>query len=52
MADERSYVTKLLIGPANEYPTMHYIGIPRHTLSMKAYKILNGFPHEQQSEDT
>ena len=27
------------IGYVNEYPTMHYSGIPRHTPSMKAYMI-------------
>ena len=29
----------LTIGHVNEYPTMHYFGIPRHTQSMIAYKI-------------
>ena len=29
----------LLIGRVNEYPTMHYFGIPRHTQQMMAYKI-------------
>ena len=28
------------IGNVNEYPTMHYFGIPRHTQSMMAYMIL------------
>ena len=27
-------------GHVNEYPTTHYFGIPRHTQSMIAYKIL------------
>ena len=28
------------IGHINEYPTMHYFGISRHTQSMIAYKII------------
>ena len=27
----------------NDYPTMHYFGIPRHTQSMIAYKTLTSF---------
>ena len=30
---------RVVIGHVNEYPTMHYFGIPRHTHSMTAYKI-------------
>ena len=33
-------VSLRLIGHVNEYPTMHYFGIPGHTQSMIAYKIL------------
>ena len=33
----------LKIGHVNEYPTMHYFGIPRHTQSMMAYKILTEY---------
>ena len=32
---------KRVIGHANQYPTIHYSGIPRHTQSMIAYKILS-----------
>ena len=32
-----------IIGHVNEYPTMHYFGIPRHTQSMIAYKILTEY---------
>ena len=28
------------IGHVNEYPTMHYFGIPRDTQSMVAYTVL------------
>ena len=31
------------IGSENEYPTMHYFGIPRHTQSMISYKILTEY---------
>ena len=31
------------IGHVNEYPTMHCFGIPRHTQSMIAYKILTEY---------
>ena len=31
-----------LIGHVNEYPIMHYLGIPSHTQSMIAFKILAG----------
>ena len=31
------------IGHVNEYPTMHYFGIPRHTPSMIAYKSLTEY---------
>ena len=31
------------IGYIDEYPTMHYLGIPRHTHSMIAYKISGNF---------
>ena len=30
-------------GHVDEYPTMHYFGIPRHILSMIAYKILTEY---------
>ena len=33
----------LSIGHVNEYPTMHYFGIPRHCQSMIAYKILTEY---------
>ena len=33
----------LPIGHVNEYPTMHYFGIPRHTQSMIANKILTEY---------
>ena len=33
----------LSIGNVHEYPTMHYLGIPRHTPSMIAYKILTEY---------
>ena len=32
-----------LIGRVNDYPTMHYFGIPTHTQSMIAYKILTEY---------
>ena len=32
-----------LIGYVNEYPTMHYFGLPRHTQSMIAYKTLSEY---------
>ena len=32
-----------LMGHVNEYPTMHCFGIPRHTRSMIAYKILTEY---------
>ena len=36
-------IYQMQIGNINdEYPTMHYIGIPRHTQSMIAYKIMTG----------
>ena len=35
--------TILLMGHVNEYPTMHYFGIPGHTQSMIAYKILTEY---------
>ena len=31
------------IGHVNEYPTMHYFRVPRHTRSMIAYKILTEY---------
>ena len=31
------------IGHVNEFPTMHYFGIPRHTQSMIAYIILTEY---------
>ena len=31
------------IGHVNEYPTMHYLGNPRHTQSMKAYNFDGAF---------
>ena len=30
-------------GNVNDYPTMHYFGIPRHIQSSVAYKILNEY---------
>ena len=33
----------ILIRHANEYPTMHYLGIPRHPQSMNACKILTEY---------
>ena len=36
-------VVVVLIGHVNEYPTMHYIGIPRHAQSMIAYKTLTEY---------
>ena len=30
-------------GHVNEYPTMHYFGIPRHTQSMIAYTIVTEY---------
>ena len=33
----------IAIGHVDECPTMHYFGIPRHTESMIAYKILNEY---------
>ena len=33
----------LVIGYVNEYPTMHYFRIPRHTQSMIAYKIFTEY---------
>ena len=36
------------IGHVNEYPTMHYFGVPRHTQSMIAYKILTEYFWEFQ----
>ena len=35
--------SQFAIGRVNEYLTMHYIGIPRHTQSMIAYKILTEY---------
>ena len=32
-----------IIGRVNEYPTMHYFGLPRHTQSMIAYKTLSEY---------
>ena len=33
-------VLHCVIVHVNDYPTMHYFGIPRHTQSILAYKIL------------
>ena len=33
----------ITIGHVNEYPTMHYFRIPRHTQSMITYKILTEY---------
>ena len=38
------------IGYVNEYPTMHYFGIPRDTQSMIAYKILTEYFWKFQSK--
>ena len=32
-----------ILGYVNEYPTMHYFGIPRHTQSMIAFEILTEY---------
>ena len=32
-----------VIGHVNEYPTMHCFGVPRHTQSMRAFKILTEY---------
>ena len=37
-----------IIGHVNEYPTMHYLGIPRHTQSMSPYKILTEYLRKYQ----
>ena len=35
--------SQITIGHINAYPTMHHFGIPRHTHSMIAYKILTEY---------
>ena len=32
-----------MLGHVNEYPTIHYFTIPRHTQSIIAYKILTEY---------
>ena len=39
------WMCKNTIRCVNECPTMHYLGIPRHTLLMKAYKIFSEILH-------
>ena len=36
-------IVSRVIGHVYEYPIMHYFGIPRHTQSMIAYKILTEY---------
>ena len=36
-------LSSLQIGHVNEYPTMHYFGLPSHTRSIIAYKILTEY---------
>ena len=38
------------IGHVEEYPTMQYLGIPRHTQSMIGYKILTNYFWNFQSK--
>ena len=38
------------VGRVNEYQTMHYFGIPRHTQSMIAYMILTEYFWEFQGK--
>ena len=41
-----------IIGYINGHPTMHYFGIPRHTPSLIAYKILTEYFWKFQSKIT